>query len=281
MFNRRQMLTTAAAAGAIATTPGLRAAFAQAGLDPSKPEDLWLIHKKLNYTTDNRIVYWLIDAVRYGHFDYEFTPFWHMNVGMFFKVVPTGEFTFDLKFGSIIYYTDLDTGELLEEFTNPITGETIPVRQPGFNKAQRKHDLTGVMPPQRGRPGYTRVSYDGAIGPAWVVGDDVWCRADTIYRYEPTEDGGGPIQVNDWSTIHGSISEVSDPDVTSANATHVFNDVNTFPSWLQMGDTPGNYVSRGQGRKGWTPEVWTEQLIAIVADKHPEVFDDPDSALPV
>jgi hypothetical protein len=38
---------------------GAKRARAAVPLDPSKPEDLHLIHRKLNFTFDDRLVFWL------------------------------------------------------------------------------------------------------------------------------------------------------------------------------------------------------------------------------
>ena len=128
------------------------------------------------------------------------------------------------------------------------------------------------------RPGMTMSQY-GDIGPAWIVGDDVWCRGDTGFRGEPTTSDGRLVQVNDWSTYHGSIAEVADPDVKSANATQAFNDINTWPGWLNMGDQPDNYVSRGFGRKSWSMNGMPPEWSAIMRDRYPREFADPRTCL--
>ena len=50
---------------------------------------------------------------------------------------------FRMKMMSGIFYTDLETGKLLETFDNPYTGERIPVRQPGVLRASRLYDKAG------------------------------------------------------------------------------------------------------------------------------------------
>ena len=58
-------------------------------------------------------------------------------------------------------------------------------------------------------------------------------------RFEPTSDDGKLFQVYDWSTFHGSISEVADPDVTSAHCTQTFVDLLTWPDWAEHGRFTG------------------------------------------
>ena len=264
--------------GAATLTPAMlspRAAHADGHLlNPNDPDDLYTIHRKLRYGFDDRIVYWYIQAVRYGLMDSQFTPLWTMHVGFIAKAEDEGN-AFKTKGLTAIFYTDVETGRLLETFTNPYTGERIAINQPGLRKSSSTYSRQGPVRSRPERPGMTMTEFEG-IGPAWVIGDDVWCRDDGGFRAEPTTPEGRLLHINDWTTYHGSISEVSDPSVTSANATQSFNDINTWPAWLNMGDRPGNYVSRGFGRKSWSldgmPPDWRE----IMQDRYSrEVADIP------
>jgi hypothetical protein len=118
------------------------------------------------------------------------------------------------------------------------------------------------------------------IGPAWIIHDDVWCNADLVVRAEPPNDLDMTIQVNDWSTLHGSISEVADPDVKSAAATHTFNDINTFNHpWIGMHGVPANSVSRGFGRKSHSLDGMPAQWRAFMAEHHHDVLADIPGAI--
>ncbi len=241
-------------------------------LDPELPEDLYTIHRKLRYGFDDRLVYWYINAVRYGLMDSQFTPLWNMHVG-FIAEATDAQDGFTTKGLTAIFYTDLESGQLLDTFTNPYTGERIPVNQPGMRKNTSRYSKTGPIRNRPERPGMTMAEFEG-IGPAWVIGDDVWCRDDGGFRAEPTTDEGRLLHINDWTTYHGSISEVSSADVTSANATQTFNDINTWPSWLNMGDSPGNYISRGFGRKSWSIQGMPPTWRWIVSELYPKEYAD-------
>jgi hypothetical protein len=273
-MDRRHILGMLGAAPFAAATFSPRPAKAATNLlNPNNPDDLYTIYRKLNLSFDNRVVYWYIRAVRYGLVDSEFTPFWDMHVGFLSITEDEGD-GHRTKNMSAIFYTDLKTGELLETFDNPYTGEKIPVRQPGLGRSSSLHTKQGRAVPPAERPGATLTSYSD-IGPAWVIGDDVWCRGDTGFRAVPTTDEDSLLQINDWTTYHGSIAEVSDPDVISANATDTFNDINTWPAWLNMKDIPGNYVSRGFGRKSWSMDDMPPEWSAIMRDLYPKEFADP------
>ena len=245
----------------------------QLSLDPGNEDDLYLIHRKINYTYDDQPVFWYIEAVRYGLVDSQFTPFWNMHVGFLFTVEDTGEFAFKANQLSAIFYSDLESGELLETFNNPFTGAATPVRQPPLIRGTIQFDKYGQVRPEREIAG-AEVTRSERIGPAWIIGDDVWVHGDTWFRAEPISDEAKLIQVNDWSTYHGSLQQVADPDVTNAPATMNFNDINTWPAWLNMDDQPGNYVSRGFGRKVAAGDAMPPQWQRFMREKHPQEFAD-------
>ena len=271
-MERRRMMSLLGAAPIAASILGNKRAWSAGHIDPSDPDDLYAIHRKLNYSYDDRVVYWYLRAIRYGLYDSAFTPFWDMHVGFISIAEDEGE-GFRTKTMSSIFYTDIETGKLLETFTNPYTGERLPVRQPGLGRSSRLYNKAGMVADRDDRPGMKMTQF-GDVGPAWIVGDDVWCRGDTGFRGEPTTEEGKLLQINDWSTYQGSISEVFDEDVTSANATQAFNDINTWPGWLNMGDRSGNYVSRGFGRKSWSMDGMPPEWSAIMRDQYPKEYAD-------
>ena len=94
-----------------------------------------------------------------------------------------------------------------------------------------------------------------------------------------TPEAGKLFQINDHSTYHGSLRDVADPDVKNAPATWSFNDLNTWPAWMEMGDNPGNYFSRGFGRKVFAIEDMPSTWHRFATDRFPEVMKDPRGAL--
>ena len=277
-MKRRTALGLMASAPFVASHGERALAQQQLSLDPTDPDDLYLIHRKINYTFDEDPVLWYIEAVRYGLVDGKFTPFWNMHVGFLFTVESTGKFDFKAQQLSTIFYSALDSGDLLENFKNPLTGATVPVRQPGLIRSEIRFDKTGQVRKERNIPGAT-VTANEDIGPAWIIGDDVWVHGDTRLRAEPKDPGGRLLQVNDWSTYHGSLKEVADPEVLCAQATMNFNDINTWPAWLNMGDQPGNYVSRGFGRKLRSADGMPPQWLRFMRDRFPEESRDPIGAI--
>ncbi len=283
-MKRRDTLKFLGVASIGAAYTGLNPAWAQQNsitLDPMKAEDLHFMHRKLAFSTDERLSYWYIRAVRYGFQDGVFTPFWNMHVGIIYKIENMADYRYRAKAVLKIFYSDLETGELIETFNNPYTGEAREVMQPPLAQVNRIFSLQGVEQPAFDINSENKngsVSRNGEIGPAWIIGDDVWLNGDVIYRSELPNDLGQLIQVNDWSTYHGSLSQLLDQNRTSADATHTFNDINTFNHpWIGMEGIDAWSVSRGFGRKfhdvSGMPPMWRD----FVKETNPELLEDnPD-----
>jgi len=242
-------------------------------LDPNVPEDLYYMHRKLAYSLDeNQLTYWNIEALRMGMRDGILTPFWKLHVGIVYKCTDLGPHRYENKAILKIFYTDLETGKLLESFDNPYTGKTHEAQQPRLFKTTRIFGMNGVEHDDKDDD----IFRDDRLGPVRIIGDDIWLNADSILRSEPPNRRNKLVQVNDWSTYLGSMRDVTNPDLMSAPATHTFNDLNTFnSSWSGMDDVENIYsISRGFGRKSHSPDALPEIWKNFVRDTHPELLTD-------
>ena len=272
-----------AAAGLAATGP-----LAYAAKDHMEPLDLddkkqlGLAFRKLHYSLDDSVTFWWMRGTRYGVVDSVATPFWDMYIGSWFKTRDLDEGSYEVTMANVNFYTPPNSTELLEDFHNPYTGENVPVKYTTPKKPWRT-----VMGPEGGsafgssdRPGMTTTKSTTA-GPGWIEGDEVFIRGDMFMYAEPQDPSSGikPFRVNDWSTYVGKLADVASPAVTNAPATQHFNDILTWPKWLQMGDQPGSYFSRCFGRKVFAyeqmPQTWRRQL----ENTMPDIAKDPASFL--
>jgi len=281
MINRRTTLRgiTGGLLGSALTLPacdGPKSQSVSLSLDPNNSNDLHYMHRKLAYRLDDGLTYWNIEALRMGFRDGILTPFWKLHAGIIYNTKTLDDYRYGNNAILKIFYTDLETGKLLEKFNNPYTGETVTAKQPGLYKAERVFGLTGIEHPVGEKN--DRVFRNDAIGPASIEGDDIWLNGDSIMRSEPPNRRNRLVQVNDWSTYHGSMSELVNPDINSARATHTFNDLNTFNhSWIGMDGVKDVWsISRGFGRKSETVDGLPENWRKMVAQTDPQLLtDDP------
>ncbi len=276
--------TTLGVIGATAASPLLMAmgdsARGALTLDPTKPEDALLIYRKLAHTMDDSVTFAWLRTTRSGLVDSAFTHLWDVHVGAMFTAKDLDDSgAYETTTISIVFYTDPETGQFLETFKNPYTDQEAEIGYFPPNPGKRTISLEGGGPEPEAPPGFTMKS-GSPLGPAWIEGDDVWVQGDDWFRMEPEVEGEGSMfQVNDWSTYHGSLAQVADPDNLNPPSRWTFNDINTWPGWLGMEDRPGNYVSRGHGRKVFSIDDMPETWRRLMAERHPDIFADPAGAL--
>ncbi|MBP02109.1 MAG: hypothetical protein CMM25_04820 [Rhodospirillaceae bacterium] len=244
-------------------------------LSVNNQSHLSLIHRKLHYSYDQKPVHWFIQAERQGLLDNKVQHFWDMHVGFISITKNLPNDKYEVTTLSVIFYLNRQTNQLIEEFQNPYTKEVLRIKQPKLRVSTKTYDQFGITSQRRPTIGFTMKEY-GAIGPAWIIGPEVWCRADTGFINQPNQNINGKMKVvNDWSTFNGSIKEIIDSKVNSAYATQVFNDINTWPTWLNMPSSRGNYISRGFGFKCWSmesmPIIWKERMKSM----YPKQYKDP------
>jgi hypothetical protein len=274
------LLAAATAAPAVMKSGAARGAL---DFDLDNPDDVLLILRKLAHTTGEKPIFWWIKALRQGLVDTQFTPFWVQHGGAIFSI---RELDDGYEAALLMLSINLNpvTGEPVETFVNPYTNEELEVKPFGGLEPIRVTYKAGGgesgMDAMGGTPPGYKLESRIPVGPAWIEGDDVWVRTDNVFRMEPEDRSKGRlIQVNDWSTYHGSLADVTDPAVESAPATWAFNDINTWPSWFGKDNPAGNYVTRGFGRKVFDindmPKIWKDMM----AEKHPDILADPEGAV--
>jgi hypothetical protein len=248
-------------------------------LDPSNPDHTLLMYRKLAHTTDDSVTFWWAHLERYGLVDAALVPFWKVHVAALLTAKDVDDSgAYEANAISLVSYTDLETGKFLETFANPITGNDVPVSYlpPTPRKTLYTRDGPQVKPPQR--KGFTITSKHSLISA--VEGGDVWVNSDDITRFEPdTPEAGTLFQVSDLNTYHGLLKDVANAEVSSAPATWDFQDILSWPPWLEMGDRPGYYVSRGYGRKVSSFDEMPSDTLALVKMRFPKIYADPVAAL--
>ena len=94
---------------------------------PSSGGEILNAYRKMRFAQHERPTYWWMKATKYGLRDDILTPLYGMEIASIFKVQEEAA-GFVNRSLEIVYSTDLATGELLKEWKNPYTGETLPIK---------------------------------------------------------------------------------------------------------------------------------------------------------
>jgi hypothetical protein len=239
------------------------------------PEQLLTAFMRLGASLDDRLVIWWMDGVRYGVVDAESQALFGMKVGMFHRFFrqPNGEFK--LAMFELTYYTDLETGNLLEEFKNPYTGETNRVSHVRLGPEFRTQTSRGLADPQNPMV----LDYRSSLGPAMVNGGEVWIPTSVQARIKFPKRSAPEILLNIYTTVQGRLADAVDPDLLSAPASLAFQNILKWEPFMRMGDHPGHMMSRAAGRKLYSIDELPADYRICAEKMHHKLIADPIATL--
>jgi hypothetical protein len=274
-FDRRHALGLGfAAAAALSVPPTARASTRQ--LDPALPDDARLIYRKLRYRTDSGLLFSWVKGPYMAVIAGELIPMYAISLGSFSRVTQQTDGSFTLRDLEISFRTDVDSGERLTSFRNPVTGETLPVvvTPQGPNQLTISNTNQVQISNQPGGPQFELTHFPVKT---FTIGHDIAIRDRSHARV--TARDGSVSMLNEVSTISAPIAQVLDPATTSVETRAQSNDVRSWPAWLKMGNYPGCLALFGNGGKVRSfadlPEDWRVMLKEVF----PTISAEPIAAL--
>lgn len=253
-------------------------ALAAPGLDLADPADFLTAIAKMRGSTDDRLVIgWLIGR-RYAVINSITTPIMGILAGTFSRFRRLNDQVFEGRTFEVAYFTDLDTGKLLENWTNPVTGATVKVPQTRMGPSSIQLTAMGlkVMRPA-GQPDTLAVHH--SFLPAVTHGDDVWISEDIRVSGTPPFPGAKPFAYNEMTTYQAKRADLDNP-LLAATPTQVdFHSVVSFRPWMAFGDTVGHTTARGSGGRAARMEDLPPYYLELTEQYHPDVFKDPLAVL--
>lgn len=244
-------------------------------IDLEDREQLLTAYMRLAGSLDDRLIIWWMDGMRYGVVDANVTLLFGMKVGMFHRFFRQADGSFKLAMFELTYYTDLETGELLETFANPYTGETNPVQHVRLGPEIRRHTGSGIA-----RPDNPLVkSFNSTLGPALIRDDDIWIPIDVEATIEFPKPTAPSIVLNHYTTVHGRLSDAVNPALDSAPCELNFQNVLKWEPFMRMTDHPGHMMSRAAGRKLESVEELPADYLAMAERMHGRYIADPIKTL--
>ena len=188
------------------------------------------------------------------------------------------------------YYTDLRSGEVMEEWHNPYIDETVPVvpiANDPFNSIIRDHfppppqfgglnedDVRPALPfilpwQQRGEllvmERHIHLYYKSALDP------EVWAR----------ESSGDMVRVSEFFAHHMKGADMQNPEITSLPAHGVWNRTTPWLPWMLMGQAPGHcqyacFMGKGEDLE----QIHSRALLDYAEKHHAKYFTAPETYSP-
>lgn len=235
--------------------------------DVTTPEGRLQAYIKLRGSLDGARSAWWYRGIQYGVVDLVPHRLWAVQGVQVSRYRARDDGAFDHEFRDLMFYLDLKSGEVLREFHNPLTGQTIhpPVLRVGPMELVYSRAGAAIKDVQNVPPGLeTRWRVDRAI----VNGDDL-----ILHEEGHSSVPSANVVLNDFITTQGSLAQATDASLLNAPARYSYCSVMTWTPFMQMGDHPGHLMGRGNGRKLRSSQDLTPAFRALVEAEEPGWFD--------
>ncbi|MDX2221943.1 MAG: DUF1838 family protein [Rhodospirillaceae bacterium] len=184
-----------------------------------------------------------------------------------------------------IFYTDLATGDVLSEYRNPFTDETVKVVDV-INDPWNLHiEEFEPRPPSYG--GLNKIE-DGPRKPHVLnwreIGGGLVTALRNINLFYPSalqpeqwprESAGKMAQVSETYTFVVKLADLQNPDLTSVTYGGSWSRVTPWLPWLLMGQAPGHIVYHSTTFNGDDLKYVKPKVVAHAQKHHPHMLEPP------
>lgn len=290
-LNRRSVLAGALGAPFLAgIAPGAQAD-GYSGLTDLDLSDEEMLHYfiKLRCSLDDRVTMGWVDAVNYAFIDGVTYPMYRLLSTTIRQVRKVNDGLYKSVSLEVAMYMDIETGELLDKLTVPVTGNVVdvPLYRAGpshMDMTVRAEETTDFTMNQETVDGDSFFATGQAESQRFISlpqrrGDDFYIRQDISARVFPPGGTAPSFFYREWTINQGSWKALADSSVASAPVDVAYIANTAFRPWMQMGGTPGHTVQNGRGGKAESPDELPVELLRLVKLHHPDLIEDPRGVL--
>lgn len=216
-----------------------------------------------------------VSARYYGVVEGRMDPLFAVVSAVFARCRSAADGGFDMVNFELAWFTDPETGRVLDTWRNPYTGQDVKVPSGGFNPSRVHFSPDLAFSLAKPVPGLDMAH---EVLPFDLRGDDLWVTERS--RTAMTFPGAlRPFRYSESNTFHASRKALEAPGATRVTSDVAFTNVCSWRPWMGMGDRPGHLSATGIGRQNAArdslPPAWLEATTA----RRPEVLKDPGAIL--
>jgi hypothetical protein len=205
------------------------------------------------------------------------------------RVVKRPDGNYDRMCKEVVFYTDPKSGDVLEEWDNPYTGDRVkvvdiandpynwvirdwvsPPALPGFD--------THNVPEPKGADKKPFLLHWSEFGPDTLLvheGGDAYYPNRLDPEHWPRESGGKFVQATELFRYFIRRSDVENPALTNLPHNGIWIRITPWLPWMLMGEAPGHIMYEGEFCPNDTLEHYSPQVIARVKAKYPQYMEAP------
>ncbi len=243
-------------------------------LDPNDPDDALTIARKIQCSTidGEQITYWWHGKAfsrRMGERDRLLFLVEGMNTRQCTTTSDPDKGTgYKLVSRELLLYKDPKTGEVLSQWENPWTGETVDV----LHVANDPVNFAASSIGRDGRP---------STFPGTILGDKWWQTATVPLWYpnplasEYQKEIGGTYHATEMFNFFGDVESLLDPDTTTADVHVGWARMSDWLPWMMMNGRDGIIYMHTAGRKLDSFDQMSDTMKAEIEKHYPEYVAPP------
>jgi hypothetical protein len=281
-------LATAIAVGV--GSPIEQARAANGAFNPADPVSVLRNLHRMRGNEEGDISMGWLKGQRYGVVDAEIVPLMGMVTGTFARHKVLDDGSVELSSFELAFYTDLETGKVLDTLKIPYTGKTVDV--PRLKLGPKKstirpvfHELTEMGGEVERTDSETAMRPSGSIrferwlGPVTVKDGNVWITEASSAKVVPADPKAGKVIYSESVTYKGDFEDVNNPDLPTISSTLSYTGITSWRPWMEMGDLPGHTTSHALGSKAFDVDGLPDDYREMAEQYYPEALADPAAIL--
>ncbi|WP_158088347.1 DUF1838 family protein [Colwellia chukchiensis] len=175
----------------------------------------------------------------------------------------------------VSYYVDLKSGEIINQWHNPITEETVCILDVANDPVSNIFPLPSK---DKNNPFAAFTNFD-------VMGDVSVLRWDVPLKYpnplppkeHPEESTGENYVASEHFIFFAGTDDLEKATTTSTDTHYSWARTGPWLPWMELGQTPGYLIYSGHGRKYHSFNELSSQLKAYTLKHYPKFADAPNS----
>lgn len=181
------------------------------------------------------------------------------------RFVPQPDGSFNMLESMVTYFTDLNSGEYLSTFANPITGKSNQVVTNYAAGESYNFGTTGITPlfGNYANPGT-------GMGLRWFSAQNrIWVQYDRTYPDQWWRPAAELI------TFDADATALMQPDISGVEAAFSSTTILPWFKWMDMGDRPGWTLWHANGFKVRSLDALPRRLLDHLSKHHPQALLTP------
>ena len=271
-MNRRELwpMFGASLMGGMLGVPGAFAARSPAAIDAPSGIDTLLTHVRMRAHPDGRAVYWWYSGTFYGQITGQRTlPLLGIEGLSINRCTPAGDRVFAYSLREAGWFKDLATGQVLDEWSNPLTGRIVTPKH--YYSPQQTRFVGSTVEPVLTAP-MPGLEYVGYLGRPEVFAGSLWSSEELFVRTTDPSTGAGRVQTS-LLTLQAAAQDLGRSATRFVPATMAYQTLASWRPWMEMGDVPGVISWRLYGRKVASVAELPPAIVARTRTLHPQLFE--------